>query len=102
MDKKMNDWMNVEKSHKGGCRHKHQAGKIQPLYMCLVQQKTLQALQGSVQFPTFHSVRSPPPIDKVWCLDLKRHLEEFMMILQITHHEVSIFQVDFGHPVAWL
>ena len=57
--------MNVEKSHKGGCRHKHQAGKIQPLYMCLVQQKTLQALQGSVQFPTSHSVRSPPPVDEV-------------------------------------
>ena len=42
---------------------KHQAGKIERLYACLVQQKTLQALQGlainKLTFPSVHFHPTP-------------------------------------------
>jgi len=41
---------------------KHQAGKIECLYVCLVQQKTLQALQGSAinKIPNILQCTLPP------------------------------------------
>ena len=43
---------------------KHQVGKIERLYACLVQQKTLQALQGLAinKFLTFHSAHFHPAL----------------------------------------
>ena len=69
---------------------KCQAGKIEHLYRCLVQQKTLQALQGLAinKFLTFHSVTLPPcPVYQTLLSDFSRvWLWDHLMALTMPTH----------------
>ena len=62
----------------------HQAGKIERLYVCLVQQKTLQALQGSAinKIPNIPQCTLPPrPVYQTLLSDFSRvWLQDYLWV----------------------